>query len=502
MDKKSWIFGSVLVLAMVGVAVGLNFWHSQNGSENGAVSEVIDIDNGDLKINWEKYAPVNVDLSGTYTIAAAGVYHFTGSLEDGGIVIKANVETAAVKIILDNVSIKNSSGPAIACYNADDLVIELVGENHLEDGISYSGYDEDVKGVIYSKSDLTFTGDGELVLKGNYADGIVGKDDLTFRNGTYNITAADDAIRGKDSVHIANGDFVITTKGDGIKSTNDTKTDKGFVLVENGNIEITSGDDGVHAEKSLIIDGGELEIKNSYEGLEAQKIIINNGETTIFSNDDGINASSGSSTTTNTNVRGTTPGAMGDVDENSVITVNGGKLYVNAAGDGIDSNGWIYFNGGSVVVDGPTNNGNGALDAGAGIVMNGGTVIAVGASGMAESLGSSSTVYNASIFFDSTLPKGTSIAIKDSNNETVLSHTSAKTFSHMAIGTKGFENGQTYTIYIDGEKYSSFTIADIVTMVGNGGYMNAMPGGNTPGGNAGNAPAGNAGNAPSDRPHR
>jgi len=430
---------------------------------------VIDMVYGDLKINWEKYTPINVDLSGTYTIAAAGVYHFTGSLEDGSIVIKANVETAAVKIILDNVSIKNSSGPAIACYNADDLVIELVGDNHLEDGVSYSGYDEDVKGVIYSKSDLTFTGDGELVLKGNYADGIVGKDDLTFRNGTYNITAADDAIRGKDSVHIANGDFVITTKGDGIKSTNDTKTDKGFVLIENGNIEITSGDDGIHAEKSLIIDGGELEIKNSYEGLEAQKITINNGETTIFSNDDGINASSESSATTNTNVRGAAPGAMGDVDENSVITVNGGKLYVNAAGDGIDSNGWIYFNGGSVVVDGPTNNGNGALDAGAGIVMNGGTVIAVGASGMAETLGQNSNVFSISVFFDSMQSKDTLIEIVNSANETVMSHTSAKTFGHIAAGSSKLNLGETYTLYINNEKYQEFTITEVVTTIGNGG---------------------------------
>ncbi|MBQ3292788.1 carbohydrate-binding domain-containing protein [Candidatus Saccharibacteria bacterium] len=434
-----WVTGGVLLLVVVGLAVALNF--NLNTIDN-AASDVIDIDNGDAKISWDNYPTYEVDLNDSYNITAPGTYHLTGTIEDGGVLIKV-ADNAVVRLILDNVSIKNSSGPAIACYNGDDLVIELVGSNYLEDGSSYgSDYDEDVKGAIYSKADLTFDGEGSLTLKANYQDGIVSKDDLKFNGGTYNITAKDDGIRGKDSVYIVDGDFTILASGDGIKSTNTTDSSKGFVLIS----------------------GGEIDIKKSYEGIEARMIIIDGGEISIFSNDDGVNATVASATTTNSR------NPMMDVNENCSIIINGGDTYVNAAGDGLDSNGYIYINGGKVVVDGPTNSGNGALDAGVEIVMNGGTAIAIGASGMAENLGSSSTIYNISVFFSSTLAKGTKIEIKNSAGETILEHTAAKAFAHLAAGTAGFTLGETYTIYINDEEYTTFKISNITTVVGNGGY--------------------------------
>ena len=166
---------------------------------------------------------------------------------------------------------------------------------------------------------------------------------------------------------------------------------------------------------------------------------------------------------------------IGIQDFESII--NGGYVYVNSSGDGIDSNGYLYFNGGDVVIDGPANNGNGALDSGTGIVMNGGTVFAVGASGMAVSLGSSSNVHNISVYFDSVLNSGTTIEIRDSKGETVLSHTSAKSFNHLSAGTEQFELGATYTIYINNYEYIDFTISDITTVIGeiNGGTGPDVP---------------------------
>ena len=444
-----WIAIGILLIGLVALGVALNLNHNQG--EN-STSDAIDIDNGDAKINWDNYNTYEVTLSGSYNITAPGTYHLTGTIEDGEISVKL-VDNGVARLILDTVYVKNSSGPAIACYSGDDLVIELVGANYIEDGSNYkSTYDEDVKGAIYSKADLTFKGDGSLVLKSNYQDGIVSKDDLKFNGGSYEITAKDDGIRGKDSVYVVDGDFKIAASGDGIKSTNTTDSNKGFVLIAGGKIDITK----------------------SSEGLEARKIIIDDGEVSIAANDDGINASSDNTSTT------ASRDPMANASEDSSIIINGGKVYVNAAGDGIDSNGYIYFNGGTVVVDGPTNSGNGALDAGIAIVMNGGEVIAVGASGMAESLGSDSSVYNISVFFTSTLAKGTKIEIRNSTGETILSHTSIKTFSHLAAGTADFKSGETYTIYINGEEYTEFTISNIVTTVGNGGY-NMGGGGGTPG---------------------
>lgn len=514
LSAKWTILGVVILASVLTTVIILNNTHDQTGADK--VTGTIDADNGDLKINWDRFTSYDIELSDNLSITSSGVYHLTGSLTDANITV--NVPDGKVKLILDNVTIKNSTGPAIACYAADDLVIELVGENTLADGATYAAsYDEDVNGVIYSKDDLTLQGDGTLTLTANYQDGIVGKDDLKINSGTYNITAADDGIRGKDSVYVVNGTFNITAGADGIKSTNETTVGKGFVLIENGdfnlktgakgikavnsilvydgsitiastddsvhtnnyigilggNFTLSSGDDGIHADKELIIEGGTIAIKKSYEGLEAQAITINGGDISIVASDDGLNAGGGADgSAINRQGAGTF-----DVNTDCVLSINGGNIYVNASGDGVDSNGYLYFNGGTVIVDGPTNNGNGALDSGAGIVMSGGTVVAVGASGMAETLGTSSSVYSASIYFTGSQASGTKVEIKNSAGDTIISHTSAKAFNHMSVGTTDFKQGETYTIYIDGTKYQTFTISSVVTTVGSSNTnQNMMPG--------------------------
>ena len=127
------------------------------------------------------------------------------------------------------------------------------------------------------------------------------------------------------------------------------------------------------------------------------------------------------------------------------------------------------------MIDGPTNNGNGALDAGLGITTNGGEVIAVGASGMAEDLGSSSSIYSISSFFQNTQKAGTKIEIKDSYNNILISHISAKTFSHLAAGSDSFIPGMSYKIFIDDKEYTSFSIKDTVTIIGNVRSNQMMP---------------------------
>ena len=507
-DYKWLVIGAMVVTALISTIV-INVGHD-NGNK---IERSINADNGDLKINWDKYQTTDVILSESYTINKSGVYHLSGELENG--LVSINVKDGVVKLILDNVTIKNSYGPAIACYEADDLVIELIGKNTLEDGETYAGnLDEDVQGVVYSKADLTFIGDGSLAVTANYQDGIVSKDDLKFNGGEYTIIAKDDGIRGKDSIYVVDGAFTIEAGGDGMKSTNETTAGKGFVLVEQGtinitasakgikainsilihagdfkissrddsihsnnyvgimgaNIEISSGDDGIHADKELIVDAGVISVLQSYEGLEAKAITVNGGEISVVASDDGMNAGGGNDASANNR-----PGANTfDADTSCALTINGGKVYVNAAGDGMDSNGFLTFNGGEVIVDGPTNNGNGALDSGSGISFNGGSVVAVGASGMAESLGTSSSINNVSIFLASAQKAGTKIEIKNSAGEIILSHTSLKTFSHIAAGTEKFEEGETYTLYLNGTKTESFTINGIVTTVGSNSG-NQMP---------------------------
>ena len=506
MNKESskWLIVFVVILSVLLMTGLMNANHTDNTANK--VTNTIDLDNGDTDIDWDRYPTSNIYLSNSLEITKSGTYHLTGSLIDGEVSIKGDSE-GKIRLILDNVNLHNSSGPVIVCYSADDLVIELVGKNYLSDGNSYSAqYDEDITGAIYSKADLSFTGDGTLNLTANYQDGIISKDDLKINSGTYNITSLDDGIRGKDSVYVIDGNFTIDASADAIKSTNETDQGKGFIMLENGNYNLTAGskgikatssifisggnyiintkddsihsnnyvgirggkfninagDDAIHADRELVIDDGDITIAKAYEGLEAQAITINKGTIHVTTNDDGINAGGGADNSANNR-----PGANPfDADENCVLSINGGDIYINASGDGVDSNGWLYINGGTTIVDGPINSGNGALDAGMGIVMNGGEVIAIGASGMAESLGDSSSINNVSIFLSSTQPANTTITIKNSSGDTIIEHTSAKSFDHIAFGSGLLKMGEKYTLYLDNESVEQFTISGITTTIG------------------------------------
>ena len=88
---------------------------------------------------------------------------------------------------------------------------------------------------------------------------------------------------------------------------------------------------------------------------------------------------------------------------------------------------------------------------------------------MAESLGSNSEICNISVYFDSILAAGTEISIRNSNGEIIMSHTAAKSFSHMAVGSEEFVLGETYTIYLNDDEYDSFTVLEVTTTLGSGG---------------------------------
>ena len=500
-----WFFLGAILVGAFAVAIFVNQSKPENSADK--IASTIVPDNDDLKINWARYQTTDIDLSESFTITKSGTYHLTGVLSNGQIVVDAGV--SEVRLILDNVNITNPTGPDILCYKAEDLVIESIGNSSLSDGTEYSAdYNEDITGTIYSKSDLIFSGNGSLSITSHYQDAIVGKDDVKFSSGTYDITSADDAILGKDSVYITGGELNIDSAGDAIKSTNEVDHGKGFIMIEGGRVNINSnakglnaintvllyggnleiesfddaihsdnhigiisgivsiisGDDAIHADRELIIDDGLIDIIDSHEGLESQSITINNGNIKIKSNEDGINASGileGDSPTSNKATEG--PNA---INEECNITINGGKLYINSGGDGIDSNGYIYLNDGEITVDGPTNNNNGALDASGGIEMRGGTIIALGSQGMAESLGNKSSVYNISVYFSKIQPTSARLQIKDSSDKVILEHTSAKTFSHLVAGTNKFFPGETYKIYINDKLDTAFTITDTTTTVG------------------------------------
>lgn len=172
---------------------------------------------------------------------------------------------------------------------------------------------------------------------------------LAVTGGTVTINAADDAVHSNADITLS-GSAVLT---------------------------LASGDDGIHGDKTVTIaENATVTVSESYEGIEAAVITIAGGNVHVKSTDDGLNASDGSGGNMGFNRNGS-----GD------LYLRGGYVYVDAGGDGLDSNGDITMTDGTVIVCGPTDNGNGALDCGDNqnkIRVSGGTLMAVGSTGMME----------------------------------------------------------------------------------------------------------------------
>ena len=302
----------------------------------------------------------SVSISGTVvTIKSEGTYIISGTLEDGYIVVNAGKEDK-IQIVLNGVSITSKTFAPIYVVQADKVFITLSDgtTNTLENGGSFKQIDDNnVDAVIFSKDDITINGTGTLTIKSPAGHGIVGKDEVTIASGTYNITSAKTAIRGNDSVAIADGTFTLNAETDGIHAEDNDDDSVGLVYIEGGTFNIKAGDDAIHATTTLQIDGGTFDI-TAAEGLEATVIKINDGTISINASDDGINAAKKSSTTT------------------PLVEINGGKVTITMGQgdtDGIDSNGNITINGGTVSVTG-----NSAFDYDGTGTINGGTVIVNG----------------------------------------------------------------------------------------------------------------------------
>lgn len=273
----------------------------------------------------------------------------------------------------------------------------------------------------------------------------------------------------------------------------------GYIRIDGGISTLSSGDDGIHSDSGLVVNGGTIVVKESYEGLESGDITVNGGNITVTSKDDGFNAAGGSNSTASSS-GSQFPGDnfnKGDSSSNTQyqIIINGGTINVNAEGDGIDSNGNIFFKGGTVIVNGPTNGGNGALDYGDSsdcvCEISGGTLIAAGAVGMdaAPTSGSSQPAVN--VRLSSSQSAGTYVVLKDSSGNTVLTAQPSKTFQSVVMSCEALKLGSTYTVYY-GKDLSSLTQGDSVTFTSASMSTGSSSGGGwNPGGNqGGNRPGG------------
>jgi len=348
---------------------------------------------------------------------------------------------------------------------------------------------------ITSKDGLVI--DGGHITVNAVDDGIRGKDYLVVRAGTIDVTAGGDALKSDEDVDatlgyvlITGGSITGTSGDDGIQAQTDvlitggtvalragggssaTVTDtavsskgvdagvaivvdggtidvdaaddgfnsSGIVVINGGTTTVASGDDGIHGDSTLVINAGDVSVTKSYEGIEntLADMTFNGGRIHVVSTDDGINLA-----------------GNGDADPDVptgdyTLRINAGRIVSAADGDGLDANGHIVMNGGCVIVNGPTNGDNGAIDYHGTFRMNGGLLVAAGSAEQAEAPGASSTQYSVLLTLPWNSQPGTLIHIQSQAGVGVLDFAPAKAFRSLAFSSPALANATTYNVYLGG----------------------------------------------------
>lgn len=576
MFKRYQKFAALLVAVLVAVT-GFTGCSSGTGTATSAAGAnetatnfaaiAVEYSSEDLDSAWDPATATTINLQGSsvevagsgaafaggkLTITAAGAYVFSGTLNDGQIVVDANKDDL-VRLVLNGASINCSDGAAIYAKQAKKTILTLAegSSNTVQDGTAYTlaGGEDDPDAAIFSQDNLTINGPGSLTVTGQFKHGIATKDDLVITDGNISVTAAGDGLRGRDSIAVNGGAITVKAGGDGLQANNDEAADKGWIsldggifnitagedgiqaktllqvtdgkvtlmtgggsanastdannnprtewgiretqaadasaaedtvsakglkagagilisggittidssddavhsngeiLIKAGELAISSGDDGLHADSALTVDGGAIYISQSYEGLESAAITINGGTVRLTAKDDGLNAAGGNDGSS----LGGRPGENSFNSGNSYfIRITGGYISIDAGGDGIDANGALYFNGGTVLVSGPTNNGNGPMDYDGTCEVTGGTLAIAGSSGMAQAPGESSSQNSITVYYRETQAAGTLAALVDESGKTILAFAPAKAYQSIVFSTPELEQGKTYTLISGG----------------------------------------------------
>ncbi len=271
-------------------------------------------------------------------------------------------------------------------------------------------------------------------------------------SGTEEESTSMKGIKAVSTLQLDGGTFTIDSADDAFHSDSS-------MAVNGGTYAVASGDDAFHAEDSLTVNDGTIRVTQSYEGLEALHVAVAGGDIMLTASDDGLNAAGGTDASGTTGGRDGMFGGHGGFgggfggSSNGSIVISGGKLYINASGDGIDANGTLEITGGYTIVTGPTQGDTATLDYDISATITGGTFIGTGASNMAQSFSDSTQgVFAVSV---GSQAAGTQITLTDEKGNTVLSYAPELSFQVVILSSPDIHSGETYTITV-GTQSGSF----------------------------------------------
>lgn len=211
-----------------------------------------------------------------------------------------------------------------------------------------------------------------------------------------------------------------------INSTDHCIHSSGEMNITDGTFELYSSlSKGISSHGELTISGNDtlITIEKCTEGIESKSVMnINNGNIRILdASDDGLNTG-------------------GSENSDHTININGGTIYINTASDGTDSNGDTNFNGGTLIVLGPTSGGDGSIDGDGTMTLNGTTLLALSSRGMMEYPAGCMVTTSANI------AAGDMVSVLDNDGKLILSVKANKDFSDVIYADGTGDNMASYKL--------------------------------------------------------
>lgn len=355
----------------------------------------------------DEHSRIEADAHTVVHITKPGTYEISGTMEAGQIFVDLGENAkedpeAVVTLILNGVDITCTVAPAIFFYNVYECA-EVT--------------DEEVSEQEMSAEEMTAEKEAVMDVNTSAAGA-----NIQIMDETTNQVYGSYVARIYESCEL---------------------NEEGTEVVESKKLHKYDG--AVYSKMSMNVfgDTGVLEITAENEGLDSEMhLTIHGGNIDIKSGNDGINTNE---------------------DNVSVFTMNGGTLNITVTGetgegDGIDSNGWLVINGGTINTFACAVSGDSGLDSDRGIYINGGTIVSSG--NMLDEIADGEQAHV--VFMCHEKQAGGEVyKIKDADDNVMMEVSPANDFTVLVVSAEGITEEAAYTLWLDKTQIAEGTKGDM-----------------------------------------